>query len=270
MRLSEVLNRAPESTQTQVENFLGSRRVSWGQHKKIEIGRVVHNFYCRTCNDVRTFASSETLTCLVAGDHLVSIDATLKCPACTASVEAWYLVASDGDLYAYAPTVYLERYTENRRDAVRGVGVGAGQFEDLLDRAQTAYESQLGAGSMIYLRKIFEAITTEVATAAGIPTTRPNGSRKPFRELLEVVDAEHHIIPVRFSSDGYRLFSELSEVIHGDSSEEVALLKYAPCRQLIISVINNVRGDHAIASAIDALGWDVDDLEAIAGEEVVS
>lgn len=270
MRLSEVLNRAPDSTRTQVENFLGTRRVPWGQHKKVEVGRVVHNFYCRTCEDLRTFVSGETLTCLVAGDELVSLDVTLRCPVCSASVEAWYLIASDGDLYTQAPTVYLDRYTENRREAVRGIGVGAGQFEDLLECAQTAYDSQLGAGAMIYLRKIFELITVGVATTAGISTTRAGGSRKPFRELLREVDNEHKIIPARFASDGYRLFSELSEVIHGDSSEEVALLKYLPCRQLVISVINNVMGAQAIAGAIDALGWDIGNLTAIAGEEVIS
>ncbi len=270
MRLSEVLNRAPDSTRTQIENFLGSRRIGWGQHKKIDVGRVVHNFYCLTCSDLRTFVSGDVLTCLVAGEGLVSLDVTLRCPVCNASVEAWYLVASEGDMYSHAPTVYLDRYTENRRDAVRGVGVGSGQFEDLLERAQVAYDGQLGAGSMIYLRKIFELITAEVATAAGISTIRPSGARKPFRELLQEVDSVHHIIPTRFSNDAYRLFSELSEVIHGDSNEEVALLKYIPCRQLVVSVINNVKGDSAIAGAIDALGWDVDNLVAIAGEEVVS
>lgn len=270
MRLSEVLNRAPDSESTQVENFLGTRRIGWGQHKKIEVGRVVHNFFCRTCGDLRTFASGDSLQCLVAGDQLVSIDATLKCPVCASSVEVWYVVASEGDLYAQAPVVCLERYTENRRDLVGGVGTGAGQFEDLLERAQTAYENQLGAGSMVYLRHIFEAITTEVATVAGMSTTRPSGARKPFRELLEEVDGKHHIVPARFSSNGYRLFSELSEVIHGGSSEEVALLKFLPCRQLILGVINNVKGDQAMAHAIDALGWDIDNLAAIAGEEVIS
>jgi hypothetical protein len=268
MRLSEVLNRAPDTARTQVENFLGARRIGWGQHKKIEVGRVVHNFFCRICGDLRTFASGDTLSCLVADDQLVSIDATLKCPVCASSAEAWYLVASEGDLYTQAPVVYLERYTANRRDLASGVG-GAGEFEDLLERAQIAYENQLGAGSMIYLRKMFEAITMEVASVAGISITRPSGARKPFRELLEEVDGRHHIIPAMFSNNGYRLFSELSEVIHGGASEEMALLKYAPCRQLILSVINNVKGDQAIARAIDALGWDIEDLAAIAGEEVV-
>jgi hypothetical protein len=270
MRLSEVMNRAPDRERTQVENFLGTRRIGWGQHKKLDVGKVVHNFYCRECAAVRTFISAEKLACLVAGDQLVSIDVSLQCPVCPASVEAWYLIAGYSDLYVQSPVVYLDRYTENRRDLVTGVGTGGGQFEDLLDRAQTAYEQQLGAGSMVYLRKIFEAVTKEVATIAGIATTRPGGSRRPFRHLLEEVDREHHIIPAGLSRDGYRLFGELSQVIHGDTSEDVALRKYSPCRQLVLSVLRNVIGDREIARAIDALGWDVGNLVAIAGEEIAT
>lgn len=270
MRLSEVLNRAPQTDKIQVENFLGSRRLAWGKSKKVEVGRVVHNFFCLNCGDLRTFQSDLTLTCLITGHNLVSIDVALQCPTCASSVEAWYLVASDEDLYAYNPIVYLDRYTENRREAARGLGSGADEFEQWLDQAQLAYEHRLGAGAMIYLRKIFESVTAGVATAAGISTQRPNGSRKPFKDLLREVDSEHCIIPASFASNGYTLFSELSEVIHGDSDEEEALRKYLPCRQLVLSVVKKIKEDRAVAGAIDALGWDVSGLERIAGSEVVS
>lgn len=170
-------------------------------------------------------------------------------------------MVSRDSLYEQAPVVRLERYVENRRGVASRLGMGAGGFDDLLERAQLAYEEQLGAGSMVYLRKIFEALTKEVADVAGISTTGRKGGRKPFRELLEEVDAEHHIIPTVFSSDGYKLFSELSEVVHGGSSEDVALEKYLPCRSLIIGVINNVVNNQEMKQAIDALGWDVDGLE---------
>ncbi len=270
MRLSDVLNMAPDGRRIEVENFLGTRRIRWGQHKIIKVGTVLHNFYCRTCTDLRTFASGESLSCLIAGEQLISIDATLRCPGCGTSVETWYLVVSDGDLYSYSPVVYLQRYCENRRNLTSGVGTDHGQFEDLIERAQLAYESQRGAGSMVYLRQIFESITTEVATIAGISATSSKGSRKPFRQLLEEVDKKHQIIPTKFSSNGYRLFSELSEVLHGHSSEDIALIKYPPCKQLILSVISNVKSDRLIAGAIEALGWDVNELESIAGEEVIS
>jgi len=269
MRLSEVLTRAPKTESLQVENFMGHKRLVWGKQKKVEIGRVFHNYYCMACNDVQTYQSDLELTCLMAGDDLISIDVVLKCLRCESSVEAWYLVKCVDDLFAMNPTVYLVRFTENRRGSARGIAEGAGEFAELLDQAEVAYSNRLGAGSMIYLRKIFEMITMQVATATGIATVGRNGGRKPFKNLLEEVDREHKIIPSKFSQNGYRLFSELSEVIHGNSLEEDALLKYPPCRQLVLSIVKNVREDAQIAGAIDDLGWDVNDLDSIAGEEIL-
>jgi hypothetical protein len=258
MRLSELLSKAPASEEAQVERFL-SARLAWGKHKTIEVGKVAINFKCKTCDDVRTFMSGDKLSCLGVGERVVSIDACLKCPVCEAAIEAWFLVVSRDELDGPAPTVRLERYVDNRRGMASriGVGAGAGDFDDLLERAQLAYEVQLGAGSMVYLRKIFEAITKQVADIAGIPTTGNNGGPKPFRNLLQEVDRQHHIIPPAFSSDGYRLFKELSEVVHGNSSDEMALQKYHPCRSLVIGVIQNVASDHEMKQAIDELGWNI-------------
>jgi len=222
MRLSDLLSKAPANDEAQVEGFLGGRKIGWGQHRTIEVGKVALNFKCKPCADVRTFMSGEKLSCLVVGERVVSIDACFKCPACGAAVEAWFLVVSRDSLHEQAPVVRLERYVENRRGVASRLGLGAGGFDDLLERAQLAYEAQLGAGAMIYLRKIFESLTLDVAQVTGIPTSRPNGKRKPFRELLEAVDEAHRIIPPAFATDGYKLFSELSEVIHGESTEEVA------------------------------------------------
>ncbi|MCE3552421.1 hypothetical protein LWC33_13235 [Pseudonocardia sp. RS11V-5] len=253
-----------------MEGFLGARRMGWGQHKTIEVGKVALNFNCKACGDARTFMSGHKLSCLVVGDRVVSIDACLKCPVCEAAVEAWFLVVSRDSLYERAPTVRLERYVENRRGVANRLGIGSGDFDDLLERAQLAYEEQLGAGAMVYLRKIFEALTKQVAEVAGISTTGSRGGRKPFRDLLQEVDARHHIIPSVFSSDGYKLFSELSEVVHGDSSEEVALRKYHPCRSLVIGVIQNVASNQEMKQAIDALGWDVNHLDVAASGDLAS
>ncbi|WP_414944829.1 hypothetical protein [Amycolatopsis sp. cmx-11-32] len=270
MRLSELLSKAPAKEEAQVERFLNAR-LAWGKHKTIEVGKVAINFKCKTCDDARTFMSGDRLSCLGVGDRVVSIDACLKCPVCEATVEAWFLVVSRDELDGQAPTVRLERYVDNRRGMARRVGVsaGAGDFDDLLERAQLAYEEQLGAGSMVYLRKIFEAITKQVADIAGIPTTGNNGARKPFRSLLQEVDERHHIIPLAFSSEGYKLFSELSEIVHGDSSEEMALRKYHPCRSLVIGIIQNVASDQDMQWAIDALGWNINGLNVPSGGAMV-
>ena len=73
MRLSEVLNRAPVLLVLWVENFLGTRRVSWGRSKKITGGKVAHIFSSWTCGDLRTFLSGDNPSYLVTGDQLVSI-----------------------------------------------------------------------------------------------------------------------------------------------------------------------------------------------------
>lgn len=261
MRLSELLSRVPAAEEAQVERFL-TARLAWGKHKTIEVGRVAINFKCKKCANVRTFMSGDKLSCLGVGDRMVSIDACLKCPACGATVEAWFLVVSRDELDGQAPTVRLERYVDNRRDKASRVGVGAGDFDDLLERAQLAYEEHLGAGSMVYLRKIFEAITKKVADIAGISTTGSNGGNKPFRHLLQEVDERHHIIPSAFSNNGYELFRELSAVVHGDSSEEVALQKFDPCRRLVVGILQNVASDQEMKQAIDALGWNIVNLNA--------
>ena len=122
-------------------------------------------------------------------------------------------------------------------------------------RAQIAFEDRLGAGAMIYLRKIFELVTWQSAVAFGIPTTGPQGRRKTFKALLREVDTSCQIIPTEFSDNGYTLFSELSEVIHGDSDEAKALSKYEPCRRLVFGVVSNIRNKREIAQAIASLGW---------------
>jgi len=270
MRLSDVLSKAPDATPAQVEGFLDDRPLKWGKHKKIKVGKVFHNFNCRHCDDQRTFVSGDELYCLGLSDHAVSIDATLRCTACQSSVEAWFLVGSDGDIFGHTPDVRVERYTENLRERADRVGTTSGQFADLVKRAQLAYEARLGAGSMIYLRKIFESITIQAAEIAEIAITTPKGTRRPFREVLQEVNKQRNIIPQRFSSNGYQLFSELSEVIHGTSNEDEALKKFEPCLQLVLGVVEEVSRDNVFAKAIDDLGWDVDNIDEITERGVVA
>jgi hypothetical protein len=267
MRLSDVLSRAPDPTPVQVEGFLDDRALNWGKHKKIKVGKIFHNFDCRHCGETRTFESGDELTCLGVGDRAVSIDATLKCTACEVSVEVWFLLESDESISTRAPQVRITRYTENLRDRADRVGASIGPFADLVKRAQIAYEAQLGAGSMIYLRQILESITIQVAQIAGVSTTTSRGKRRPFKIVLQEVNQQRNIIPQRFSSNGYQLFSELSEVIHGNSTEDSALGKFKSCLQLVLGVVEEVDRDNLFAKAIDDLGWGVDNIAEIAGEE---
>lgn len=268
MRLSDLLSKAPDARTTQVEGFLSDRHLAWGKHKRIRVGKVIHNFHCHKCDDVRTFESAEELSCLGLGDNQISIDATLRCMVCRSSVETWFLVVSDGLLHSRAPEVRIERYTENLRNRADRVDIAAGPFTELVKRAHLAYENGLGAGSVIYLRKIFEKITWEVAGIIGLETNKPNGNPRPFAQVLEEVNKVRNIIPQRFSSDGYQLFRELSGIIHGDSSEAEALQKFNPCLQLVLGVVEEVNRDNVFAQAIDELGWSVENVGSLARDKV--
>lgn len=255
VRLSDVLSKAPDTSETQVENFLGFRRTKWETPKSIVAGKVLRNYQCYECGETRTFVSAEKMSCLVTDESSVSIDLCLRCPGCEASVEAWFLVGCVNDMFSQAPVVFLRRYTENRLEVAGARSDGMGKIEDLLERAQIAFDDRLGAGAMIYLRKVFEMTTMQAAELLDVQTRYPNKKRKPFRNLLQEVNELSQIIPREFSNDGYRLFSELSEVIHGDSDEVEALDKYMPCRRLLMGIIDNIRNAQELEEAKATLGW---------------
>ena len=146
--------------------------------------------------------------------------------------------------------------TEKFNPTVQNAKNTYGDFAGLLGKAECAYRNELGAGAIIYLRKIYEKITKETAEAAGIATLTAKGKNKHFKELLEEVDKQKHIILEEFSKNGYQLFSELSEVAHGDNiSEKDALLKYEPFRRLVIGIIEKVKNDTELAEIKNKLGW---------------
>lgn len=270
MRLAELLSKAPQRAEAQVERFLGrdaedaeeADEVVPGYHEMVDVGKVFVNFFCGHCDDSRTFCSGSRLSCLVVGARVVSIDVGLRCVGCDAGVETWFLLTSRDDLTAQAPTVQVVRYVDNRRDGVGRLSAqtGARDLNALLERAQLAHEHQLGLGSMVYLRIIFETLTNRAAEVAGVSLTGKKGGRKPFRTLLKEVDETHHIIPSAFSSDGYKLYEELSEVVHGHSSEAVALAKYAPCKSLVRGIIHNIASSREMKQAIEDLGWSEGDV----------
>lgn len=86
---------------------------------------------------------------------------------------------------------------------------------------------------------------------------KSNGtSQRPFKDILQEVDAQKHIIPKEFSADGYKLFGELSEIAHGNNvSEADALLKYEPLHRLVVGIIENVKNNAELMTALGNLGW---------------
>ena len=268
MRLAELLNRAPDTAPRQVESFWGSaadwdgdfddalEALPWGYHEEISVGRVVRNHLCLHCRDIRSFVSSERLSCLVVGERAISIDVPLRCSGCEATAEAWFIVGSNNDLLAPSPEMYLQRFSENRRDVARESSLDFNdQVDDLLERAQIAFDDGLGAGSMVYLRKVFEILTVQAGKATGVYSKTEKGKRKRFGDFLKEVDQKSGIIPGEFSENRYLLFSELSDVMHGSADEREALSKYSPCRRLVIGIVDNIRNNNEMSQAVAALGW---------------
>lgn len=260
MRLSDVLSKTHDPNDYQVDGFLGKTRTPIGKSKSIEVGRIARNYFCFECNDNRTFLSGDELTSVIVDKHLVSIDCVLRCSVCSASVELWFLVGCVDDIFSLSPDVYLVQCTE-RLDGIASHEKENSEFADLLERAELAHSSRLGAGSIIYLRKIFEKVTFQVAHANGIDTEKQNHRDKPFKEIFEKFESQHSIIPAEFSRNGYRLFGDLSDVIHGEFDEEEALSKYENFRRLVVGILENVRNSRELSQAVGSLGWDSDEVE---------
>jgi hypothetical protein len=246
----------------QVEGFLGDKKLSVGKQKKIQIGIVALNYYCDKCTDIRTFRSLDELFCIGVNDNLVSIDCVLNC-YCGASVQMWFLVDCVDNICGRVPEVRILKRSEKLSTGVLINKEQYGEFSEFLEKSKRAHREGLGAGAMVYLRKVFEQITLQTATAARISPVGKKGGDKPFRNLLEEVDKQCTIIPREFSENGYRLFGELSDIVHGDYDEELALIKYEALHRLIIGILDGVKNNNELMEAIGKLGWN----EGSAGDE---
>lgn len=256
MRLSDVLSKPITEIFVQVEGFLNNRRLGFGKQAKISIGKIALNYFCKKCNDDRTFCSNEELFCLGVNDNIVSIDCAFQCPICESSVQSWFLIESENDIFSQSPRVRILKRSEKLSKLVLFNSEQYNDFSGLLEKAQRAYHDELGAGSIIYLRQILERITVQVAAAANINTHNIKGRRKSFKDLLKEVDEQRSIIPREFSTNGYRLFSELSQVIHGNYEEDLGLKKYEALRRLVVGIIENINTNQELMIAIGKLGWD--------------
>ena len=256
MRLSAVLSKPPLNEYIQVDHFLLNKMGKTGQQVDLDIGQIMLNYYCSNCEDLRTFTSKGKISCIFVNKQIISIDTVLAC-GCGADAQVWFLVECDDDICDIAPNVKIIKRSEKLSDAVKINTNNYGAYTELLDKAEKAYREGLGAGSIVYLRKAFEKITIDTANIAGISfNSYPTGNPKNFSELLRKVDAKCSIIPREFSADSYRLFRELSSVVHGEYDEELGLRKFEPLNRLVVGVLENVKNKEELKEAIGALGWE--------------
>lgn len=254
MRLAELLSKKKNETFVQIEGFLDNRRLRKGKQKKLNVGTITLNFFCRNCNDIRTFSSNAELFCIGVNDNEVSIDCILECPSCHALVPVWFLVESENDIHDIAPKVRIIKCERKLSDDILSDN-SYDVFSPLLDKAEIAYSNKFGAGAIIYLRLILEQVVANVADTVGISNTNSTGERKTFKRLLKEVDTQCSIVPNEFSANGYRLFRELSECIHGRCEEDVSLEKYIPLKRLVIGILDNIKNREEIKVALENLNW---------------
>jgi len=255
MRLHNILSEPPSLEFKEINGFSSNRKIKIGKREKIT-GRIVMRFSCKECEGVVSFFSMGDLYYTYLSENLISLDCILLCDDHPGSfVPIWFLVQSEkNDIRGTKPSV---RILKSSRKLLDNVALNNderyGVFTELLEKAEHSYRDDLGAGSMVYLRIVLEQTTQQAAIAVNIGTHKSNGKPRAFSELIKEVDAQCKILPQEFSADGYRLFEELSEAIHGGCSESVGLRKYEHCRRLVLGVIDNIRTKREMKIARDAL-----------------
>lgn len=253
MRLSDVLSKPPNKEYVQIDAFLLNKTGKTGQKVDISVGKIALNYFCTTCDDIRTFSSGEKLTCIFVSKNLISVDCVLIC-GCGASIPVWFLIESKNDITGQAPAIRILKKSVKLSDMVRINDNRYGEFTPLLDKAMQAYTDGLGA--VVYLRKIFEKITVKTAKAVNIEYAQyEGGNPKNFSDLLKKVDEKCAIIPKEFSENGYKLFRELSSVVHGEYDEEAGLKNFEALHRLVIGILENVINHKELLDAITVLGW---------------
>ena len=277
MTLSRLLSKPPATDFRQVDTFCFPEEVESsglgeecgssdedcydapiraGQYIPLETGTISLNYYCTDCDDVRTFNSNKEqgLHGVAVNPQTISIDCVLQC-ACGSVVHAWYLVEAEHDFRNRSPNVRILHFREKLSENVKLQSEQYGKFAEWLEKSKQAHRDGLGSGAVIYLRKVFESITYDIAKANNILTTHENGYRRKFNKILEEVDEKHAIIPTTFSEKGYTLFSELSEIIHGDGSEDKALEYFGALYTLVTGVLDNIKQKDELKDAVQKFNW---------------
>lgn len=257
MRLSGILSKEPCKEYCQVDGFL-NQKLKCGKQRKIEVGRITLPFYCKVCGDTLTFSSvSENLICTGVNDKNVSINTVLKCPRCNEIVPVWFLIEScEETITMQYPKVRILKRSYKLFDNVTINSDRYGKYSELLEKSNIAYNEELGSGAIVYLRKIYEQIVTETAQIYGISMLTAKGHRRKFGDLLKEVDSEASIVPLEFAKNGYTLFKRLSNVIHGEYDEQIALKQYPAFYRLVIGILENINNNKELLKAINELELD--------------
>lgn len=232
-----------------------------GQNISIESDQVSLNYFCIECDDLRTFSSNKVqgLKGVVVSNRVISIDCILQCN-CGAIVHTWFLVEAEEDIRYQSPKVRISHFREKLTDKVNLEFEKFGEFSEWLEKAKRAQRDGLGSGAVIYLRKVYESIIYNMALVNQIPIQRKNGGRRSFRDVLDEVINKHPVIPSEFSENRYDLFGHLSEIIHGNGSEEEALEYFNELYTLVTSIITNMTQKEELKKAVKKFHWSKDSI----------
>ena len=258
MRLSDILSKKPSKNYVQIDSFLQNKKGVSGQSAKISVGNVALNYYCKRCEDLRTFSSKGNLEAIFVDKHTVSIDCVLLCSVCKKAIPVWFLVESKNDITGQVPEIRILKKSERNIEIEKTSNDYYNGYVELLNKAEQAFNENLGAGAMVYLRKVFERVTVDTANAMDIQYDKyTNGNPKNFSMLLKKVDEKSSIIPREFSKDGYKLFRELSDIVHGESNEKEGITKFEPLYRLVVGIVENVKNHEEIMESLQKLQWNV-------------
>ncbi len=267
MRLSDILSKEPSSDFNSVDNFAPKNCAKIGKSYKIDVGKIFLNQKCNSCNQVHQFYSDDILYFIPINNELISIDCRLTCQYCKKiSVPVWFLVQVEGmsmmkgnksvSFLRNAKVRLLYKHFKYSSDVEPAPLEYKKEYSDLLIKADQAYYNGLGAGALVYLRKLYEKFTLDIAKSNGIAYLDKKNKQVNFRELLERVNTRCLMIPPEFSANGYRLFEELSNIVHNDSiDEEPGIKKYTSHRRLIVEILDNIRDKKELSAVISKLEW---------------
>lgn len=271
MRLSTVLSEYQNNELREIESIIDKDEyydpeediadetrtpVYSGTILNLNIGTIVIHFFCNTHNDTVSYTNQpHGIHCLVINNKMISIDCILKCIECDAcqdcekTIQAWFLIEAD-NIFSDKPVVRIVKYNFKLPENIKFLYETSDCYSEWFAKAEYAYRERLGAGSVIYLRTIFENLTKSLGDKEGITEIYlPNGKMKPFEQILATVDKQCSIIPELYKKDGYNLFRKLSDIAHGKTDEQTALYYYPDLRRLVQGVVDNVKNKQKELSA---------------------